>query len=222
MDSHLSTLQKSSLFLDISEENVRKICNCLSARQRIIEKNSFVFRASDEVHSIYMILSGRLHITDEDFCGNSAIVETMEEYTLFGEAYAFAPEEQYLVNLVAAEKTMIMEMNPARLFETCPENCQCHTVLIKNVACILSRKVVALTRKLGHVTQRSIREKILSYLSRCASLAHSSSFYIPYSRQQLADYLCVDRTSLSHELSRLHKQGIIRYRKNYFELIKNA
>ena len=222
MESYIPLLQKSPMFFDISEEDIRKICDCLSARERTIEKNSAVFRAGDEVNLIYLLLSGSLHITDEDFWGNRSIIEMMEKYTLFGEAYAFSSEEQHLVNVIAAEKSTILEMNPTHLFEPCPDICQCHGVLVKNIACILSRKVVRLTRKLGYVTQRSIREKILSYLSQCARQAHSSAFYIPYSRQQLADYLCVDRTSLSHELSRLHKLGIIKYRKNYFELITSA
>jgi len=212
-------LQKSSLFAGLSEDEIEKLCTCLAARERIITKDSFVFRADDEIRSVFLILSGSMHIVDEDFWGNRSIIETMPTYTLFGEAYALASVEKYLVGVVAAEDATVLEIDPARLFGTCSNDCSCHIELIKNTMRILSEKIVRLTEKLGHIAQRSTREKILSYLSNCARQEQGSSFRIPYSRQQLADYLCVDRSALSHELSRMCKAGIIQYNKNHFQLL---
>ena len=219
MENYLMLLQKSPLFAGCSDEEIQAMATCLDARERTLAKDAFVFRAGDEPRSIYFILSGSMHIVDEDFWGNRSIIETMGRNALFGEAYALVSAEKHLVSVIAAENSTILEIDPVRLLETCLHGCPSHSEVIKNVARILSEKIVRLTEKLGHIAQRSLREKILSYLSKCARQAQSNTFYIPYSRQQLADYLCVDRSALSHELSKLCSSGMLRYRKNFFELL---
>ena len=212
-------LQNSTLFANITNKDLQKLHKCLSAKEKFFERDSFVWRAGESVRSVYYILSGSMHIIDEDFWGNRSIIETMQAHTLFGEAYVFSAMQNHLVSVIAAEDSRVLEIDPARLFETCPNGCACHTQLVRNALGIVSEKIVRLTEKLGHIIQRTIREKLLSYLSVCAQREKSSSFCIPYSRQQLADYLCVDRSALSHELGRLQKQGMLRYRKNHFELL---
>ena len=213
------SIQGSALFENIAEECLDKLFSCISAREKQIECDTFVFHAGENIKSVYYVLSGSMHIIDEDFWGNRSIIETMQKDTLFGEAYVFSTMKNYLVSVIAAEDSTILEIDPAKLFETCSNECLCHTQLVRNTLHIVSEKVVRLTEKLGHVVRRTTREKLLSYLSAQAHREKSNSFYIPYSRQQLADYLCVDRSALSHELSRMKKQGILRYHKNYFELL---
>jgi len=219
MGDLLLSLQDSTLFANIAEKDCQKLCTCLGAREIFFERDEFVFHAREDVRSVYYILSGSMHIIDEDFWGNRSIIETLRINTLFGEAYVFSSIENYLVSVVAAEDSSILEINPTKLFKTCSNGCSYHTLLVENVLHIVSEKIVRLTEKLGHVMQRTIREKLLSYLSVCALREKSSSFYIPYTRQQLADYLCVDRSALSHELSKLQKQGMLRYDKNHFTLL---
>ena len=213
------SLQDSLLFADIAKEDLQKIFHCLSPHEKTVSRGSFVFRAGDSVHSVYLIIAGSMHIIDEDFWGNRSIIETMERDTLFGEAYVFSKKENQLVSVIAAEDSIVLKIDPVRLFEACPCTCSCHAQLIENTLRLLSEKIVHLTEKLEHIMRRTLREKILSYLSKCAQRNKSNTFHIPYSRQQLADYLCVDRSALSHELSRLKKLGIIRYHKNCFELL---
>ena len=220
MDTSFSLLAQTPLFSGISAEDVQKLYSCLGVHRRLISKDSFVFRAGDSVQAIYLLLSGSLHIISEDFWGNQSIIESMLPHTLFGEAYVLAPRSQHLVSVVAAEDSVILETTAIHLLENCPNRCSHHLRLVSNTMRILSQKIVRLTEKLEHITQRSMREKILSYLSQCAIDAQSTSFHIPYSRQQLADYLCVDRSALSHELSRLRKDGLLRYQKNHFELLQ--
>ena len=212
-------LKNSQLFDHLTEEEIQKLHKCFNASEHVIDKDSFVFSAGDDARWVYLILSGSLYIVDEDFWGNRTIIETMEAYTFFGEAYIMSSAERHLVSVVAAENSTILQIDPVKFLKTCPNECSCHIKLIENVACILSEKIVRLTEKLGHISQRNMQEKILSYLSKCARKANSNSFYIPYSRQQLADYLCVDRSALSHELSKLQKLEMIKYHKNYFELL---
>jgi len=208
-----------SLFADIAVEDIEKMYECLCTREREYKRDAFVFHAGDPVRFVYVILTGSMHIISEDFWGNRSIIETMHRDTLFGEAYVFSLAQSHLVSVVAAEDSVVIEIDPTNLFEICPRGCECHAQMIRNALFLVSKKIVRLTEKMGHIIHRTIREKILSYLSRCVQCEKSNAFSIPYSRQQLADYLCVDRSALSHELSKLQDQGLIRYRKNYFELI---
>ena len=216
---NLHTLSASTLFAAVSEDELKKLSKCLQARQRTFAREAFILRVGEAVGPVFYILSGSVHIVDEDFWGNRSIIETMERDTLFGEAYVFSGAENHLVSVVAAEPVTLLEINPHKLFESCANGCACHTRLTRNALGIVSHKVVRLTEKLGHIMQRTLREKLLSYLSLCAQRGKTSVFNIPYSRQQLADYLCVDRSALSHELSRLQKEGLLCYQRNHFELL---
>jgi len=219
MKTDFLSLRNGALFSNIMEKDMYKLCNCLSAKERDVDRGCFVFHAGDCVNLVYYVLSGSMYIIEEDFWGNRSIIETIPKDTLFGEAYVFSSMENHLVSVIAAENSTILEIDPTKLFETCSNGCMCHSVMVRNALSIVSEKIVRLTEKLSHIMQRTIREKLLSYLSACAYREKSNSFSIPYSRQQLADYLCVDRSALSHELSRLQNQGMIRYHKNHFEVL---
>lgn len=219
MGTNYLALKNCTLFEGVDEADIQKILVCLAGHERKYERDSYVFRADDKVHFVYLILSGSMNIIDEDFWGNRSIIETMYADTLFGEAYVFANKEKHLVSVVAVEDSVLLEINPEKLFNTCSKGCDCHRRLIRNMAGILSEKIVRLTEKSGHIMQRTLRDKLLSYLSKCARREGKSAFDIPYSRQELADYLCVDRSALSHELSRLQKAGAIEFKKNHFKLL---
>ena len=220
MDTHTASLRACALFDRISAEDTEKLLHCLRAQKKAFAKNAFIFRAGDPVRSVYIILSGSVHIIDEDFWGNRSIIETMHASHIFGEAYAFSGAPRHIVGVMAAEDIVVLTIDPERLLETCPDVCQCHAELVKNTTYILAEKIVRLTQKLGHVIRRSTREKLLSYLSHCAQSQGSSAFTIPFSRQELADYLSVDRSALSHELSKMCSAGMLRYHKNHFELLQ--
>ena len=212
-------LQECELFRGLAGNEFEKLYECLSARQILLTRGMYVFHAGDKVESVYLILSGSMHILDEDFWGNRSLIETMNKNVLFGEAYVLSGAERHLTSVIAAEDSVLLEINPELLFKTCPHCCNCHIQLNQNALRILSNKIVRLTEKLGHISRRSMRERLLSYLSHCARQAQCPKFDIPYSRQQLADYLCVDRSSLSHELAKLQREEILRYHKNSFELL---
>jgi len=218
MRAYIQQLKENRLFANITESDIVKICKCLDVQVKILAKGTYVFRAGDIVGSVYMLISGSVHIIDEDFLGNRSIIESIYANTLFGEAYVLSNEQQHLVSVIAAEDSVVLEAQSDSFSNRCDRRCECHDELIRNTAYILSRKIVGLTQKQGFIMRRTIREKLYSYLSRCARQAHSNVFDIPYSRQQLADYLCVERSALSHELSKMRESGLIKYRKNHFEI----
>lgn len=159
MESYMHLLQNSSLFAGISMEEIKNLCICLAAREKSVPREAFVFQAGDDVRFVYLILSGSMHIVDEDFWGNRSILETMGTYTLFGEAYIFASRKKQLVSVVAAEDAMVLEIDPTRLFETCACGYGCHAKLLRNALAILSEKIVWLTEKVDTLRGAALVKK---------------------------------------------------------------
>ena len=221
MDIKMDVLAKCTLFRGFQEQDILQFIACMNPRKKSYEKGEFVMHAGEAVMYMYILLSGSVHIIEEDFWGNRSIIETMDGVLLFGEAYVFSNSKKYLVSVVVEEAAEILIVPPERMLESCLAGTPLQATLIRNIAYILSEKIVGLTQKVGHVIQRNTREKLLSYLSKCAKLEGKNAFCIPYSRQQLADYLSVERSALSHELSKMQKDGLVRYQKNYFELLHN-
>lgn len=144
----------------------------------------------------------------------------MERGGLFGEAFSFARVECLPVSVTAAEKTEVLFINCERIITVCPSACEFHNRLVRNMLKILAEKNMTLTQKIGHMGKRTTREKILSYLSEQAKKAGGESFTIPLNRQEMADYLAVDRSAMSKELGRLKEEGQISFHKNQFQLLK--
>lgn len=137
---------------------------------------------------------------------------------LFGESYACMEKMPLMVSAVAAEKSQILFIDAFRVFKTCSSACEFHQRLIVNLVSILAGKNLVLTRKIEHISKKTIRGKVLAYLSDEAGRQGGSGVELPFNRQELADYLCVDRSALSAELSRMQKEGLISYKKNHFNL----
>ncbi|MDR2529422.1 MAG: Crp/Fnr family transcriptional regulator [Synergistaceae bacterium] len=217
-----STLGTCPLFAGIGEADLRRLLGCLSAVQKRFEKNGFIFRAGDKADSVGIVLSGAIHVLREDFWGNRSILARVESGGLFGEAFACAGVKNLPVSVATVEEAEILLMNCKRILTACPSFRDFHTALIYNLTRILAEKNVMLTRKLEHVTQRTTREKLLSYLSERAKLTGGNAFDIPFNRQELADYLSVDRSAMSAELSRMKDEGLLRYQRSHFELFNDA
>lgn len=217
---YLKILQSAPLFGQIKEEEIPGILSCLSSRRVSCRKNEFVCRPGDLLSSVGLVLDGEVHIIKEDFWGNRTILGKAEPGQLFAESYACAgrPLE---VAVTAACDSEILFLDIRHLLNSCSRSCPFHQRLIQNFAGILSRKNLMLTKKIEHMSRRSLRDKLLSYLSDESARQQSTSFSIPFNRQQLADYLCVDRSALSRELSLLREEGILRYHKSHFELSEN-
>lgn len=212
------TIPDSPLFAGIQPEEKESILKCLSAVEKKYEKGDAVFLAGTEIHSMGFVLSGSVEISRDDFWGNRQVLGHAGSGELFGEAYACMPGEALMVNVEAAEKSRILFLNVRKILNVCTPACSHHNRLIHNLLYIMAKKNLMLTRKIDHMGQRSIREKVMAYLSFESERQKKQTFTIPYNRQQLADYLAVDRSALSAELSRMKKDGLIRFEKNCFQL----
>lgn len=216
----MKKIPESALFHGIDRSNIGGMLQCLSAVERQYKKGEIVFHAGEEAKVMGLVLSGCVEIVRDDYWGNRQVIGTAKAGDLFGESYACMPGERFMVSAEAREDSAVLFMEVNRILTVCSSACEFHSRLIHNLLYVLAERNLSLTRKIDHMSQRSIREKVMSYLSFQAESHNSGAFEIPFNRQQLADYLAVDRSALSAELSRMQKDGIIEFEKNYFHIMK--
>lgn len=213
-------LAKTELFQGISPEEITSILPCLNTRKVRYQKNDVIFFAGSNIHEVGLVLSGSVNIIVDFYWGNSHIFGHFEEGELFAENYAAIPNMELPVSVLAAEDCEILFMDMQKMIHTCQKTCSPHQRLSQNLLMISARKNIHLSSRMMHTASKSIRGRLLSYLSEQAKLHGSNKFRIPFNRQQLADYLAVDRSAMSNELSKMQKEGLIQFHKNEFHLVK--
>ncbi len=218
MKKYLPIIKNASLFAGISEAEIGSMLTCLDARTREYRKGEAILRDGDSVESVGLLLSGGALIGQEDFWGNRNLLAGVTAGQLFAEAFACSPGAVSNVSVVASERCVVLWLNVKRILTTCPTACSHHSRVIRNLLGDLADKNLRFNEKLTHMGQRSTREKLMSYLSAEARKNGSPEFDIPFSRQQLADYLSVERSAMSAELGRLRDQGALRFERNHFIL----
>ena len=218
MEEYFNVLAACPLFDSIGDENLRALLKCLRVTRRVYEKNAYVFSAGDAAPQIGVVLSGRVHVLHEDYWGNRTILAAIATGNLFGEAFSCAETDNVTVSVLAAERTEVLYVDYARIATQCSASCDFHATLIKNLLRLLARKNIQLTQKLEIVTSRTTRERLMAYLSAQAQAAGSNRFTIPFNRQQLADFLSVERSAMSAELGRMQADGLLQTRRSEFEL----
>lgn len=222
MNNLYKILKSNPLFHQIEDSDLTSILKCLSAQQKLFAKNEIIFRVNDKIASVGIVLSGLVQIMKEDVLGNRTILANLEEGDMFGEAFACAKVDSIPVNVTAATDCTVLLIDYQKIITTCQSSCQFHAKLIENMLTILARKNVFLNQKIEYLSKRTTKDKLISYLSYEAQITGSNSFQIPFNRQELADYLCVDRSALSRELSKMKEEGILSFQKNRFKLQKNS
>jgi len=216
---YIPVLKRTKLFAGIANDEIASMLLCLDAQVHHYKKGEYVLREGEHLSNIMILVGGRLHIQKDDYWGNRSILEQISMGEMFGEAY-IAPESEPLLNdVVAAEDSVVMFFNAKQIITTCSSACRFHTMVVQNLFFSISEKNRKVVRKLSHMSKRSIREKLISYLSEEATRQNSSSFAIPFNRQQLADFLFVDRSAMSNELSKMRKEGLLEFERNCFKLL---
>ncbi len=211
-------LTTTNLFLGTTANEVKQMLPCLGAHVKSYKKDEIIYHSGDTACEVGLVLSGSVNIVVNFYWGSSNIFSHVEKGKIFGEAYAALPEKELFCDVVAAENCEILFLHMQKLMTTCQNGCAFHQRIIHNVVRISARKNLMLSTRMIHIAPKSIREKLLSYFSEQAMEQGSDSFTIPFSRQQLAEYLGVDRSALSAELSKMQKDGLITYKKNAFTL----
>ncbi len=222
MKKYIPILKRTRMFAGVVEEEIESMLSCLGAKLRSYKSGEYVFRQGEHPTAIVILAEGRLHIRNDDYWGNRSILSSVAVGEMFGEAYA-APDSGALLNdVVALEDSTLIFFDVKRVLTTCPAACRFHAMVVQNMFFAISEKNRKLVQKLGHMSKRSTREKLISYLSEEAKKHSSGEFSIPFNRQQLADFLSVDRSAMSAELSKMRSEGLLEYNKNYFKLMNKG
>ncbi len=217
-ESQRAVLQSARLFTAIGETDLDSLLACLGARLVQAERDSFLLRAGDSVHSLGLVLSGALHVSKENTEGERVLIAALSPGDCFAEALCCAGIAESPVSVVAAADSAVLLLDFQRLLHNCPRTCAFHTKLIENMLGMLAQKNLSLQGRMEVLGHKTLRRRILHYLQPLS--AHpGSNVYIPFNREELAEYLCVDRSALSHELGRMKQDGLLDYHKNCFRLL---
>lgn len=218
---HTDELINIELFKGINRDDLEKLLICLQPKVKKYRKDETIYRAGDHMSTVGIVLSGFVQIISEDIFGNRSILAGIGHLHLFGESFACAKAEMLPVSILAAADSEIMLLDYARVVGRCSAACIFHSKLIENMLEILANRNIYLNRKLNIMSNRSIRAKVLAYLAEEVRKQGRRTIAISFNRQELADYLYVDRSALSAELSRLRREGIIDFSRNKFKLNKH-
>ena len=218
MEKYIDILKKAVLFKGIDAGDLPTMLNCLNATIKSVPKNGYIFRIGEQIKYVALVIDGCVHIQSSDYWGNLNILNVIRPGDIFGEAYAAGAKEPMINDAVAAKDSVILFIDIQHILTVCPSACGFHSLLISNLFSVLAEKNRNLASKLRHITRRTTREKLLSYLSEQGRRASASEFEIPFNRQQLADFLAVDRSAMSNELSKMRDEGILEFKRNRFIL----
>ena len=215
---YLSILTEVKLFNGIDTSALGAMLACLGTNFKTFDKGEYIFTVGSKVENIGIVIDGNIKITKEDVFGRQTIIESLGKTHLFGEVLACAGGEKSPVSVVAASKTVVCFIDFSRVATSCKNSCAFHAQLIRNMLGLLAQKNITLNKKLDYLTLKGMREKLSKYLLDLYESHKSANFTIPFNREELADYLSVDRSAMSRELCRMRDEGIINFEKNRFEI----
>ncbi|MBQ8057864.1 MAG: Crp/Fnr family transcriptional regulator [Ruminococcus sp.] len=219
MNKYIDILKHTTMFSGISESDIQTMTSCLNANFKEYKKGEYIFRQGEYLDHFCVLISGSVHIQSDDYWGNRSIVSQVKPSQMFGESYAVSGSSAVLTDAVATSDCVVAFFNVKKLMTVCPHACSFHSAVIQNLLIALTHKNRALMQKLTHISKRTTREKLISYLSNESKLNGSNSFSIPFNRQQLADFLSVDRSAMSNELCKMRDEGLLTFDKNNFTLL---
>lgn len=218
MEKYLQIVAASPLMRGIAQTELKTFLQSLGVQKKVYPKNSFIWQAGEQVHLVGVVVAGSVHILREDYWGRQNILAQLGCGNVFGEVYACLQQVPLTVSVAAPNGATVLFLDVGSLLLSNSRNAF-ENRLLHNLLLLMAERNLLLTQKMEYLTKRTTREKLLAYLSEQARLQHSNRFAIPFNRQQLADFLAVDRSAMSSELGKMQADGLIVYKKNNFELL---
>lgn len=206
---NLTFLAQTPLFHGIEPEDITAMLGCLHAREQSFSKGQLIYAAGECVTAMGMVLEGSVSIQRDDFWGNTSVMASVQPGQMFAETYSCIPNEPLMVSVMAEKPCTVLFLETPHMLQMCSNQCGFHQRLVQNLLGISAQKNLALSRKIAYTTAKTIRGRLLTYLSAQAAEHKSPAFSIPFNRQQLADYLNVERSALSNELSKMQRDGLL-------------
>lgn len=219
MKKYISTLKETKLFNGLENEEIISMLSCLRAKLNTYKKGEYVLRQGEYLSNVFILVEGNLHIQNDDYWGNHSILRQISAGEMFGESY-IGPDSGALLNdVVAITDSTVISFDLKKIITACSSACPFHTTVVQNMFFAISEKNRKLVQKVGHMSKRSTREKLISFLSEEAKKHNSSNFTISFNRQQLADFLSIDRSAMSKELCKMRDEGLLEFDRNWFKLL---
>lgn len=218
MDKALKNIS-SPLFAGIDTADMEGMLGCIGHHVRTYRKGEIIALEEETINYVGVVLEGAVDMVKEDVWGNRTMLLRSYPRDIFGETFACGEDSLSVVSFVAAEDAKVLFLAFCRVMHTCTHACQFHQTLIENMVRLIARKNRELMRKIEVVSKKSLREKILSYLSIQAQSQGRRHFEIPLGRGEWAEYLCADRSALTRELAKMKEEGLIDYHRNSFEIL---
>lgn len=216
----IEILKNNKLFSGIDETDIYNVLKCLNSYTRFFLKGEFVFLAGESKPSVGILVSGETQITKENILGDSMIVGSFKAGDMFGETFACMGMKEIPVTVTALEKCEVLFIDVNRIIHTCKSACSFHQQLISNLLRIIAEKNIFLNQKMSYITHKTIRSRLEAYFCDIIEQSGSYTFTVPYNRNELADYLCTDRSAMSRELSKMQSEGIININKKIIKWLK--
>ncbi len=218
MEKYFNQIKNSPLFYGMKDEELRGILECFNARIKTYDSGEMIIRQSDVITNLYLILEGTVNIEKDTYWGRRIIISKLSINDNIAMSFVACKAIESTIDAVAANNVKLLVLNYEKCTSMCQNACTRHKVLIHNMFEILAKENLELLQKIENVSQKTIRDKLMTYLSNEARKNKNNSFDIPFNRQDLADYLNIDRSAMSFELSKLQKEGLISYDRNKFLL----
>lgn len=209
----------SQLFAGIRREDMAGMLGCIGYHVRSYPKGEIIAFEAEIINHVGVVLKGNVDMLKEDLWGNRTMLVRMGKDEVFGETFACGEDALSMVTFAAAEDARVLFLSFSRVMHTCTHACAFHQTLIENMVRIIARKNRELMRKVEVVSKRSLREKILAYLSIQAQQQNAKTFVVPLGRVELAEYLCADRSALTRELAKMREEGVIDFHRNTFKIL---
>ena len=207
------------LLKDMGEDGFARICECMHVQELHLRNKETFIRESDPCNRIGVVVLGAVQLTRQRIDGGRSVLETIRENGTFGTTYVFRDVPKMGINVSAVGETTVLLFETDRITQPCHKVCFAHICFLRNLLTVMSQTTFALKQKLRILSQRTIRGRLMLFLNIRAKRAQSKEFDIPFDRQALADYLCVDRSALSAELSKLRDEHKVESVKNHFKLM---
>lgn len=218
MQNYYNQIKNSPLFFGLSEEELKAMLECFNARIKTYENEEIIIRQGDLITNIYLVLEGCVNIEKDSYWGRRIIVTQLGTNDNIALAFVASKNIESSIDAISVGKTKLLILTYEKCTTMCQNVCIKHKRLINNLFEILSKENIELIQKIENISQKTIREKLLTYFSNEARKNKSNIFEISFNRQDLADYLNIDRSAMSFELSKMQKEGLIAFEKNKFAL----
>lgn len=218
---HFQDLKRTSIFKESTEFECQAMMFCFKTKFKTFLKNEPIVKQGDFIEDVVLIVKGGAIAENVDLLGNVNIMSELERGDVYGLESAVAGEDVFRDTIVAKQKTLVLFMNKHRILNPCSNRCKRHEVIVRNIMKLVADSHIKLLEKLTHMSKKTTREKLLSYFIAESKKSEKEYFEIPFNKTELANYLSVDRSAMSTELSKMKEEGVLDFDKKLYRILKH-